>query len=128
MSELKRLKRVFDSWLGQVRKRKRRRLSTFDQDDPRMIITELGLFMSPDALVYMTDSSTRREDFLMQIYAAEDELDVDLVKDNREIDPRWSPRVYEEDQQIVFTATVDGEEYVIAEFPWPTMPAGGGTT
>jgi hypothetical protein len=121
MSELKRLKRVFDSWLGQVRKTKRRRLSVYDQDDPRMIINELGLSMSPDALVYMTENSTRREDFLMQIYAAEDELDVDLVRDNREIDPRWSPAVYEEDNKIVFTATVDGDEYVIAEFPFPTV-------
>ena len=120
MSELSRLKRVFDSWLGQMRKTKRRRLSVYDQDDPRMIINELGMVMSPDALVYMTENSTRREDFLMQIYAAEDELDVDLVQENREIDPRWYPNVYEEENKIIFTATVDGDEYVIAEFPFPT--------
>lgn len=116
MSELQRLKRVFDSWLGQVRKTKKRRLSSYDQDDPRMIITELGLQMSPDALVYMTDDSVRREDFLHQVYAAEDELDIDLIRDNREIDPALDPKVYEEEGYIVFTAMVDGEEFVIAEF------------
>ncbi|HHG85636.1 MAG TPA: hypothetical protein ENJ82_12885 [Bacteroidetes bacterium] len=116
MSDLQRLKRVFDSWLGQVRKTKKRRLSSYDQDDPRMIITELGLQMSPDALVFMTDDSFRREDFLLQVYAAEDELDIDLIRDNREIDPALGPKVYEEDGYIIFTAMVDGEEFVIAEF------------
>jgi hypothetical protein len=116
MSELKRLKRVFNSWLGQARKTKKRRLSTYDQDDPRMILTELGLQMSPDALIFMTDDSFRREDFLMQIYAAEDELDVDLILDNRELDPRWDPKVYEEEGKIIFTVTVRKDEFVIAEF------------
>lgn len=124
MSELKRLKRVFDSWLGQARKRKKRRLGTYDQDDARMIITELAMQMSPEATVYMTDDSTRREDFLMQIYAAEDELDVDLILDNHQIDPRWDPKVYEEDGKIVFAATVGKDEYVIAEFAFPNSEAG----
>jgi hypothetical protein len=119
MSELKRLKRVFDSWLGHARKKKKRRLGTFDQDDPRMIITELAMQMSPEATEYMTENSTRREDFLMQIYAAEDELDVDLILENREIDPRWDPKVYEEDGKIVFAATVGKDEYVVAEFVFP---------
>lgn len=116
MSELHRLKRVFDSWIGQIRKGKKRRVGVYEEDDALLIINDLGMKMSPEALVFMTENSTRREDFLMQVYIAEDELDLDLIRDNVMIDPLYDPQVYEEEGKVVFAATVDGDEYVIAEF------------
>ena len=116
MAELDRLKRIVNSWLGQVRKQKSRRVAVYEDDDALMIITDLGLKMTPGALTWMTDNTTRMTDFLIQVYAAEEELDVDLIIDNNMIDPRLNPNVYEEENMIIFTADLDGDEYVIAEF------------
>jgi hypothetical protein len=117
MSDLDRLIRVANSWLGKVRKGKKRRISVYQEDDALMILNDLGMLMSPSALEYIAGNSTLREDFLMQIYAAEDELGIDLVRDNVMIDPALEPKVYEEGNKIVFTVSPKrNKEYVIAEF------------
>lgn len=118
MSEFQRFKRVVRSWVGGVRHRKKRRLATYQEDDALMILNDLGWKMSPAALQYISGDSTRREDFLMQIYAAEDDLGVDLIKDNVMLDPVLDPKVYEVESKIGFTVTIKKEEYLVAEFPW----------
>lgn len=118
MSEFQRLKRIVGSWIGNVRIRKKRRMATYQDDDALMILTDLGMLMSPEALVYVSNDSTRREDFLMQLYAAEEDLGLDLIKDNVQLDPRYSPKVYEVEGKIGFTITHNGEEYLVAEFPF----------
>lgn len=125
MSEFYRIKRVVSSWLaGRV---KRRRTATYEQDDARMILNELGLQMSPEALAFVADNSFRREDMLVQIYAAEEELNVDLILDNVMIDPIWDPKVYVGDKKFAITVTVRREEVVIVEFDYPeaTQPMQG---
>lgn len=114
MSNLQRLKRLTKSWIGSLRKR--RRSASYEQDDPRMIINELGLQMSPETLTFLADSSYHREDLLVQIHGAEEELDIDLIRNNVEIDPIWDPKVYEDDSLILFTVVVDEEEVIIVEF------------
>ena len=114
MSNIDRLKRVVKAWYAGLRKR--RRTAVYEKDDPRMIINDLGLQMSPEALSFIADSSFHREDMLVQIYAAEEELDRDLVLDNIRLDPAYSPKVYETEDRIAVTMIVKGEEVVIFEF------------
>lgn len=118
MSEFQRLKRVVNSWIGNVRLRKKRRLATYQDDDALLILSEMGWKMSPAALEYVSGNSTRREDFLQQIYAAEDDLGVDLIRDNVMLNPDLDPKVYEVEDKIGFTVTYKGEEYLVAEFAW----------
>jgi hypothetical protein len=118
MSEFARLKRIVGSWIGATRIRKKRRSATYQDDNALLILTDLGMLMSPDALVYVSNNSTRREDFLMQLYAAEEDLRIDIIRDNVMIDPTWNPKVYEVEGKIGFTVTVKGEEYLVAEFPF----------
>jgi hypothetical protein len=49
MSEFDRLKRAVTSWISGVRIRKKRRIATYQDDDALMILTDLGLQMSPEA-------------------------------------------------------------------------------
>jgi hypothetical protein len=119
MSELFRLKRIVSSWIGGVRHRKKRRISSYEHDDARMILNDLGLQMTPEALAFVADDRFRREDFLMQLYAAEEELGIDLIKDNIMLDPALSPTVYEREGKLAFTAAIRGEEYIVAEFDYP---------
>lgn len=126
MSEFQRLKRAVSSWIGGVRHRKKRRLATYQDDDALLILNDLGWKMSPEALEHVAGNSLRREDFLMQIYAAEDDLGVDLIRDNVMLNPDLNPKVYEVESKIGFTVVVKGEEYLIAEFPWEKKgPADG---
>ncbi len=123
MSDFKRIKRIVGSWVGKVRYGKKRRLAVYENDDALLILNDLGLLMTPAALEHIAGNSTLREDFLIQIYAAEDELRLDLVKDNVQIDPALEPKVYEEDGKITFTITWKKDEYLIAEFPFPVKEA-----
>jgi hypothetical protein len=116
MSEFNRLKRAVGSWIGGLRHRKKRRVSTYQSDDALMILSDLGMQMSPEALIFVSGDSIRREDFLMQLYAAEDDLNVDLIKDNVMLDPALNPKVYEVEGKIGFTVVVKKEEYLVAEF------------
>ncbi len=122
MSEFSRLKRIVGSWIGASRIRKRRRSAVYNDDNALMILTDLGLLMSPEALVHVSNDSLRREDFLMQLYAAEEDLGVDIIKDNVMIDPALSPKVYEVEGKIGFTIVVKKEEYLVAEFPFEKKP------
>ena len=81
-----------------------------------MIINDLGLQMSPEALSFIADSNFRREDMLVQIHAAEESLDRDLVVDNSALDPVYSPKVYEDEDRIAVTMIIRDEEVVIFEF------------
>lgn len=118
MSEFSRFKRIVGSWIGAARIRKKRRSASYNDDNALMILTDLGMLMTPDALVYVSNNSNRREDFLIQVYAAEEDLNVDIIKDNVMINPALNPMVYELEGKIGFTILVKGEEYLVAEFPW----------
>lgn len=119
MSEFNRIKRIVGSWVGNVRRGKKRRLAQYQDDDALLILNDLGLQMSPEALEYLAGNSTLREDFLIQVYAAEDDLGLDLIKDNVMIDPALDPKVYELEGKIGFTISWKKEEYMIAEFEFP---------
>jgi hypothetical protein len=124
MSEFSRLKRAVTSWISGMRISKKRRLATYQDDDALLILTDLGLLMSPEALVYVSNNSTRREDFLMQLYAAEEDLRIDIIRDNVMIDPALEPKVYEVEGKIGFTIMHKKEEYLVAEFPFEKKPQG----
>ena len=123
MSDLKRIKRIVGSWVGKARFGKKRRLSVYQDDDALLILNDLGLQMSPAALDHIAGNSTTREDFLIQIYAVEDDLGLDLIKDNIQIDPALEPKVYEEDGKITFTINWKKEDYLVAEFACPKNDA-----
>lgn len=114
MSEIDRLKRIARSWWGGIRKKQRP--ASYERDDARMIINDLGLQMSPEALTSIADNSFRREDMLVQIYNAEEDLGIDIIQDNVQIDSQWEPKVYEEEGKIAVTIVVKKEEIVIVEF------------
>lgn len=98
--------------------RKKRRVATYQDDDALLILTDLGLLMSPEALIHISQNSTRREDFLMQVYSAEEDLGIDIILDNVVIDPALSPKVYEIEGKIGITIVHKSEEYLVAEFAW----------
>lgn len=114
MSTFNRLERIVKSWVG-----KARRNVYYDFDDARAILNELGLQMSPEALAHMTSSDLIMQEFLDCVYAAEDVIGRDLIQHNKEINPLYEPKVYEEDGWIIFTITRRTKELVYGEFPMP---------
>ena len=114
MSNFARLKRVVRSWTGSLKKR---RAEDYTSDDSRIIITEFWLHLSQDGMEFMLKSDARRDSFLQAVYELEEDLDMDIIVDNRMIDPELKPRAYEEEELIFFTIEVDGEEILLAEFP-----------
>lgn len=115
MSNLSRLKRIVRSWTGAWKKR---RQDDYTLDDPNIIITELGLQLSPEGLRFMLDNEARRDSFLQAVYELEEDFDMDIIVESRMIDPELNPRAYEEEDLIFFTIELDNEEVLLAEFPF----------
>ncbi|MCB9231356.1 MAG: hypothetical protein H6581_06830 [Bacteroidia bacterium] len=114
MSNLKRLTRVIKSWKGKIT-----RDVYYEGADAFMILTDLGLQMSPQTLAYLTSSDSLKDDFVDGLYAAEEKAGKLLVVDNQMIDPAYDPKVYEEGREVIFTVKIKDKEVVFAEFPLP---------
>lgn len=122
MSDFNRFKRVVKSWVGSF---KRNRSEDYQFDDANMIITNLGMQFRAETLAWVLAEDTRKEDFLQGIYAAEEELNQDIVIGNTEIDPVFDPQVYEFNGKLEFTIRWKGEEIIFAEFELPEALAEG---
>ena len=114
MSNLKRLYRVFKSWTGKVS-----RDVYYEFDDARMILTDLGIQMSPETFAYLNSKDELLDSFLHQIYATEDHTGRFLIENHTAIDPIYEPKVYELDGKATFTIQVKGKEIIFAEFDLP---------
>ena len=114
MSVRNRLKRVVKSWTGVLSRNE----IYYSYDDARMILTELGMDMSPEAFAYLTGSQEIMDEFLGQVSAVEKKLGINIILDNSRIDPELSPQVYEIDGEIIITILDKGVESILVEFPF----------
>lgn len=114
MSNLKRFTRILKSWKGKIS-----RDEYYEVDDAFMILTDLGLQMSPETLEYLTSKDIFKNDFIDGIYAAEEKIGKMIIIDHQRIDPDYDPKVYEEGKEVFFTVKIKGKETVFAEFPLP---------
>ena len=115
MSIKARLDRIRRSWKGQL-------FGTdihYTQDDAFLILTEMGLQMSPATLSYLTGSAEMLEEFLEALHLTEKEIKAQIVVDGRMIDPEFDPKVYEVDGEAIFTLKYKGVEMIMAEIPLP---------
>ena len=115
MSDLNRLRRIVFSWTELYK-------PDFEDKqfyDAMMILTNQGYQMRAETLTWLTDSETRKEDYVQDILAAEKELNLDMVINFNEIDPDLSPKVYEEDGKVIFTISEGKEEIVYCEMELP---------
>ena len=91
----------------------------YTQDDAFLMLTELGLQMSPETLAYLTGSAEMLEEFLEAVHLTERDLGEEIVLDGRQIDPIYDPKVYEVDGEAIFTIKHKGVEMIMAEIPLP---------
>ena len=113
MSELNRLKRIVKSYIPRTPRDPKRRYS---YEDAHLMINDLGMSLSPEALSFLVNTDTVLDDFVGSVYELEYKLKRKATTDLKTLDPELSPKVYEEYGRIVFTATYDGEEWVFAEY------------
>lgn len=123
MSFKARLNRIGRSWKGQLYGSD----IHYTQDNAFMMLTELGLQMSPQTLAYLSGSDEMLEEFLEALHTTEKEIKQEIVIEGRMINPEYDPKVYEVDGEAIFTIKVDGVEMIMAEIPLPhptaTSPA-----
>ncbi|MEM6804384.1 MAG: hypothetical protein AAF696_23495 [Bacteroidota bacterium] len=116
MSEFKRLARLIKAAIPRMPLGEDR---PYQLSDAHMMITDLGMQMSPEALAFMTGDDNRLDDFLMNIYHLENDIRKKAVTEFATIDPELLPKVYEEDGTIGFTVVHKNEEIVFAEYDFP---------
>jgi len=87
--------------------------------DIKFMINELGFQMSAQALAFMLDSDVRLQDFIMSIYEVRKQKGVQLLNDQKLIDTKYSPKVYEEDGKLAFSVQVSGQEIIFYEEKFP---------
>ena len=115
MSIKARLNRIGRSWKGQLYGSD----IHYTQDDAFMILTELGLQMSPQTLAYLTGSAEMLEEFLEALHSTEKEIGREIVLEGRMIDPEFDPKVYEVDGEAIFTIKHKEVEMIMGEIPLP---------
>ena len=115
MSIKARLHRIARSWQG--------RLSGKDlhytQDDAFLILTNLGLQMSPETLAYLTGSAEQLEEFMEALHLTEKEIGQEIVEEGNQITAEFDPKVYEVDGEAIFTIRYKEAETIIAEIRLP---------
>lgn len=116
MSEFKRLSRLIKSAIPRFPRGKDRQ---YQLSDARMMITDLGMQMSPEALAFMTEDDNKLDDFLMNIYHLESDIRKKAITEFATIDLDLSPKVYEEDGKLGFSVLHKDEEIVFAEYDFP---------
>lgn len=84
--------------------------------DAKMMINELGLSMSPATLAYLISKDDILDDFLDGVYALEKKAGGKVITDSATIMTDYDPKVYEKEDKVVFTAKIEGEEYLFAEY------------
>ena len=116
MSDFKRLQRLIKSAIPRF---PRGSEYSYSLEDARMMINDLAMSMSPEALAFMTSKDTILEDFLECIYHMEDRVGKRIVTEFAVIDAKYHPQVYEEDGLLGFTIQHKNKEIVYAEYELP---------
>jgi hypothetical protein len=112
MSTLDRFQRIVKSWTGIFKGEPRIWLG---YNEARIMITSVGMAMSPDAYQKIMFSQTLQDDFLAQFYAAEEATGKTLITEFNEIDSELKPEVAEEPGRVVITILINGERKILAD-------------
>ena len=113
MSEYKRFKRIIKSVIPRFPQGGER---NYSHDDAKMIINDLGLAIPPKVLAKMLESNTLLEDFINHLYHLEADIRKRVVNEFSVIDPKFEPKVHNEDGMLGFTVRHKGEEIVFVEY------------
>lgn len=113
MSDLQRLERIAKSLIPRIPRGANRQ---YKLEDARNMINDLGMQLSPEALAFLIDNDVFLDDFLMGVYHLEGLTGQKVTTDFATIDDKFSPKAYEQDGKIVFTAMWKDKERVFAEF------------
>ncbi|MEL6675891.1 MAG: hypothetical protein AAFR61_27030 [Bacteroidota bacterium] len=116
MSEFKRLTRLLKSRIPRF---PRKAEDNYSLSDARMIITDLGMQMSPEALQYLTNDDALLEDFLENIYHLEERVGRKVITEYATINTEFEPKVYEENGELGFSVIYGRKELVYAEYRLP---------
>jgi len=112
--QFRRLKRVAQSYLPHLSSEANREYS---YEDARMMLTDLGLQMSPEVLDTLLSRLDVLDDFILSIYQLEKEIKrTDIVTEFCTIDMKYEPHVYADSRFIGFTITHEDEEILFAEY------------
>ena len=115
MSIKSRLHRIARSWKGQLHGKD----IHYTQDDAFLILTDLGLQMSPETLAYLTSTAEMLEEFMEALHWTEKEIVRHIVEDGNRISPEYDPKVYEVDGEAIFTIKHKEVEMIMAEIRLP---------
>ncbi|MDP5169126.1 MAG: hypothetical protein NWR72_02685 [Bacteroidia bacterium] len=115
MSELSRIERLAKSLIPRFPRSSNRH---YKLEDARNMINEFGLDLTPGALAFLVNNDIHLDDFLMGVYHLENKIGKKVTSDFATIDEAFSPKVYEEDGTIAFTATWKGKEQVFVEYEY----------
>ncbi|MDX1906097.1 MAG: hypothetical protein SF053_03625 [Bacteroidia bacterium] len=113
MSDLHRLERLAKSLIPRFPQGGER---YYTHSDARLAINGLGLNLQPETLAYLVEHDVILEDFVNSLYHLEHRTGKSVLTEFAEIDPDYTPAVYEESGKVVFTVVVRGKEIVFAEY------------
>lgn len=113
MSELRRLERIAKSLIPRIPRGAKQQ---YKLEDARNMINEHGMDLSPEALAFLVDEDIHLDSYLMGVYHLENKLKKRVVTDQATIVEELAPKVYEEEDQIIFTVTWGGKERVYVEY------------
>ena len=116
MSDFKRLERLAKSLIPRIPRDEDRQ---YTLEDARMMLTDLGLQMSPAVLRFLTEDDNKLDDFLMNVYQLEQKFRRKVITDFATLAPDLDPKVYVEDGKAGFSVTRKGKEIVFAEYDLP---------
>ena len=113
MSNLDRLTKVISSWIGSF---KRDPENYFGFPEARVLITRVGLGISEPRYTEITGSEVRLEDFLQQLYAAEQVSGMKMTTDTYDWVPELEAKAVEEGNRVAITGKIKGEEKILVEW------------
>lgn len=113
MSEYNRLKRILKSVIPRFPKGSDRQ---YNHSDAKMILNDLGMEIPAKVLAKMMSSDAILEDFVNNLYHLEADIRKRVVNEFSVIDPKFEPKVYNEDGMLGFSIRHKGEEIVFAEY------------
>ena len=116
MSDFKRLQRILKSRIPRFPKGSD---YSYTLEDARMMITDLGLELSPKAFEYLTHTDVVLDDFNTGVYLLEDRIGRRITTEFNIIDPELEPKVYEEEGVVGFSIKHKKQELVFAEYEIP---------
>lgn len=113
MSEYKRFKRLIKSVIPRFPDGNQR---SYTLDDVKSVINDLGMEIPAKVLKAIMSNDMLLDDFLNNLYHLEADIRKRVVNDFSVIDPKFEPKVYNEDGMLGFTIQHKGEEIVFAEY------------